>query len=491
MKINIEVSKDEKEARLTVIKDKDDEEIPLVEDLKVALIKAGVTVGIDESQLSLICFDQKFNEEFVVAKCIEPKVGKDAGIQEVNAPKPSEKIQPVVLKDGKIDYFAPREGFVVFTRKDDTIIKKVPPSAGEPGKSVLGKEIPGIKGKDISIIQFSGINTEVKDDSIIASIDGIVKFVDNRYVVEKEFKITTNVGLETGSIKIPRDSDVELIVDGDIKSGYEVTCPNLKVGGCVEDAKIDVKNLKITRGIVGTSDSVIKANVITVGYINGPRKVHANYIRVVREISNGAVITADIAQANIIQGSTVLAKEGIIVDHINGSNNVYIGIDYDVKNEFDELSKELNIVESEINEMKDESYQIAKRMVKLKQLAKINPKSPMLIKEMKKIKEFKEKLDSRVGHYNEIKEQKNKLADKMYHFKKNFLVVKSGFSTDTSSKQIIDPDTNLHICIHFKKIADPKPGGLFKADEREIHFFSNYNINEYKNIIENKIKSLS
>jgi len=489
MNIKVDVSKDEKEAKLTVIKDENDQAIPLVEDLKDALTKAGVIAGIDEAQLTLICFDQKFNEEVVVAKCIEQKVGKDAEIKEVNAPKPSGKIQPIVTKDGKMDYFAPREGFVVFVRKGDTIIKKAPPSAGETGKTVLGKKIPGIEGKDILIEQFSGINTEVKDDSIVASIDGIVKFVDNKYVIEKDFKIATDVGLETGSIKIPRDSDVEIIIDGDIKGGYEVTCSNVKVKGCVEDAKIDVKNLQIAEGIVGTSDIPINADIIKVGYINGPRKIYANFIKVLREISNGAVITADVVQANIIQGSTVMAKEGIMVDYINGSNNIYIGIDYEVKDEFDSLSKEINVLENEISEMKDESHQVAKRMAKMKQLAKINPKHPLLIKEMTEIKKFKEKLDSSVAHYNDLKGQRSKCAEKMYLLEKNFLVIKSGFSTDASSEKIMDPDTNLHICRHFMRIAEPKSGALFKADEGKINIFNKYDITKYKNIIENKIES--
>ena len=490
MEIKVDISKDEKEAQLTVIKDEDDQETPLVEDLKNALTKAGVTVGIVEAQLILICFDQKFNEEVVVAKCIEQKVGKDAEIKKVNAPKSSEKIQPIVTKDGKMDYFAPREGFVVFVRKGDTIIKKIPPSAGETGKTVLGKEIPGIKGKDILIEQFGGKNTDVKDDSIIASIDGIVKFVDKRYVVEKNFKIATDVGLETGSIKIPRDSDVEIIIDGDIKYGYEVTCPNVKVKGCVEDAKIDAKNLQIAEGIVGTSDITINADIIKVGYINGPRKVYANFIKVTREISNGAVVAADIVQVNIIQGSTVMAKEGIMVDYINGSNNIYIGIDYEVKDEFDRLSKEINVMENEISEMKEESYQVAKRMAKMKQLAKINPKHPHLIKEMMEIKKFKEKLDSSTAYYNDLKGQRRKCAEKMYLLEKNFLITKSGFSTDTSSDKIVDPDTKLHICRHLMKITEPKSGALFKADEGKINIFNKYDITGYKNIIVNKIKSL-
>jgi len=489
MDIKIDVSEDEKEAKLTVIKGEDDQEIPLVEDLKNALTKAGVTAGIDEAQLSIICFDQKFNEEIVVAKCIEQKVGKDAEIKEVNAPKPSEKIQPVVTKDGKIDYYAPREGFVVFVRKGDTIVKKAPPSAGETGKTVLGKEIPGIKGKDILIEQFGGKNTELKDDSIVASTDGIVKFVDNRYVVEKDFKIATDVGLETGSIKIPRDADVEIIIDGDIKSGYEVACSNVKVKGCVEDAKIDVKNLQVAEGIVGTSDLTINADIIKVGYINGPRKIYANFVKVTREISNGAVITADIVQANTIQGSTVMAKEGIMVDYINGSNNICVGIDYKVKDEFDELSKEINVMENEISGMKDESHQVAKRMEKMKQLAKINPKHPLLIKEMTDIKKFKEKLDSSVAHYDDLKGQKSKCAEKMYLLEKNFLIIKSGFSTDTSSKKIVEPDTNLHICRHLMRITEPKSGALFKADEGKINIFNKYDITKYKNIIESKIES--
>ena len=94
------------------------------------------------------------------------------------------------------------------------------------------------------------------------------------------------------------------------------------------------------------------------------------------------------------------------------------------------------------------------------------------------------------AYYNDLKEQRRKCAEKMYLFEKNFLVTKSGFSADNSSDKIVEPDTSLHICKHFMRISEPKSGALFKADESEIKTLNKYNINEYKNIIENKIKSL-
>ncbi len=489
MKINVIISDDEKEARLIVERSEDDTEFPIVEDLKDALTNAGVTAGIDDLQLSYICFEQKFNIEVVVAKYIGPRIGEDAKIEEVNVPKPPNKIQPVMSKDGKIDYIAPRKGYMVFLRKGGTIIRRVSPTIGRSGRTVRGKEIQGTKGKDLFLGQFSGTNTEIKDDSIVAKTDGIVKFVDNRYVVENECKINSNVGLETGSIIIPKDSGVVLEIEGDIKNGYEVVCSTLKVGGCVEDARIEVENLAISKGIVGTSDRPIVSKFIKVGYVNGPRRIFANYVKVLREISNGAVVTADIVQANTIQGSTVMAKEGIWADYINGYNDIYIGIDYDVKKEFDKVAKEIIVMEGEISSMKEEFIIMSKKMEKMKKLAEINPKNPVIAKEILKIKEFRGKYDSRVEYRNNLVEQKYKLAERMYIFDNNFLLVKNGFSPDTSTEQIIDPDTNLHICTHNLKITEPTSGSLFKADREKINVFKKFNITEYKNIIDNKFKS--
>ena len=108
-------------------------------------------------------------------------------------------------------------------KKGDTIIKKIPPTVGESGKTVLDKEVEGIKGNEYILEEFCGTNTEVKDDSLVASEEGIVTFVDNRYVVEKEYIIKTNIGLETGSIDISKDLDVQIIVEGDVNDEYKVS----------------------------------------------------------------------------------------------------------------------------------------------------------------------------------------------------------------------------------------------------------------------------
>ncbi|MCK4967273.1 DUF342 domain-containing protein, partial [bacterium] len=358
----------------------------------------------------------------------------------------------------------------------------------ESGKTVKGTEIPGLQGNDMLLEQFCGKNTEIAGNAIVASINGIVKFEDNRYTVEKELKLNCDIGVETGAINIPKDLDITLIIDGDVQDGYTVTCPTLKISGCVEDSTVDVNNLYIDNGIVGTSDKPIRADVLRVGYINGTRKVFAHTIKVQREISNGASITADTLQVNTIQGSYVMAKEGILVDYIKGVNHITVGIDYDLKKEFDDVANEMKVFENEINEMKNESYKIAKKMEKMRQLAKINPKNPTLAVEMKKIKEFKEKFDSRTKYYNELEEKKKDRAKKMYLFNNHFLVVKSGFSTDTSSDQSVEPDTNLRICTHIMKVNRPTSGGLFKANESKINFSSKYNLKEIKDIIENKFK---
>jgi len=490
MEIKVKISEDEKQAVLSVITDKDSDEIPIIDNLKDELNKAGVTTGIDESQLSLICFDKKFNEEIVAAKYIEPETGQNATMEEVNAPVPKEKIKPILRDDGSVDYYTPRKGFITFVRKGETIVKKIPLTVGLPGLTVTGKEIPGISGEDILIEQFCGPNTGIKEDSIIAVESGIVKITDKRYSVEKEFMINTDIGVETGSIDLPLDADVELTVKGDIQDGYKVSCPKLKVSGCVEDAEINVKSLQINEGIVGTSELPINADLIRVEFVNGPRKISAKYIKVLREISNGAEVTADIVHVNTIRGSNIIAKEGIWTDNISGSNDIYVGIDYDVKKEFDRLSVEINMIKKNIEEMKNESYKIAKKMEKLKQLAKINPKNPMLIKELEGIKKFKTKFDSETAFYNELKENRNKAAEKMYLFKDSFLLVRAGFTDDESSGQIISLDTSLHICRHLMKIVEPTSGGVYTADEGEIHANSKYNIAQYKNIMENKTKSL-
>ncbi|MCK4966933.1 DUF342 domain-containing protein, partial [bacterium] len=138
MKIIVKISEVENEATIMVEKNEDEETVPIIDDLKEALKNEGVTEGINESKLAMICFDQKFNEEIIIAGAIEPKSGKNAEIEEVNVPLPFKKVKPVKKEDGGLDYYAQRKGLITLINKGDTIIKKIPPTIGESGKTVKG-----------------------------------------------------------------------------------------------------------------------------------------------------------------------------------------------------------------------------------------------------------------------------------------------------------------------------------------------------------------
>lgn len=106
--------------------------------------------------------------------------------------------------------------------------------------------------------------------------------------VEPVSRIYDNVGSSTGSIESPTKYKVEVSISKDIKSGYWVKAHKISVGGCIEDSEIEAHKLIISQRIVRVNKIPIHADKISVGYINGSRRVISKGIKVTREISNGA-----------------------------------------------------------------------------------------------------------------------------------------------------------------------------------------------------------
>ncbi len=451
-----------------------------VSDFEKALAEAGIVIGIKKDVLEDICKNKRINEKVIAAESIAPKIGNDARVEIIKKPKKPDEIKPVKKENDEIDYYAPREGFITYVRTGETLAIKYPPTRGESGMNVYGKTMPGRLGKEISLDLFRGKHTKIKENKLIAENDGIIEIEGLFVNAETTFKINNNVGRGTGSIDLPKDLNITLIINGDIQKGLSVKCNKLYVTGCIEDAEVDCNILKVKGGIVGIGDKPIKAESIYVGFINGERKISGRVIIAVREISSGAKVMADVIKAYTIQGSSATSTEAIWTDYINGKNTIMVGIDYKAKLEYDELTKKIAEISEPLEELKTASYANAKRMKQLAELSKINPKHPLLVKELPKIKAIKEKL-AKFEQINEALSKKRDECEKnIYSSVDPFLLVRSGFAKDTSSGMTVDPDTVITMKDETEKIFESASGGLFYLSKYGISSSARYNIKELK-----------
>lgn len=493
MEIKVQIDPEYTVVTLTVVVDVEKEkEVTLNPGiLEAVLSNNGVIVGIKEEVIKEICDNKLINKPIVVARCIPPTEGNDARVEILKKTKRRDEILPVKKSENEIDYISPREGFLPYVRKGEVLAVKYPPTPGNPGKTVLGRAIPGKLGKEIALDLFQGANTEIAGNELKASIEGIVELSGIKVNVEGVHEIHDHIGMNTGSIDLPMDLDVSIRVIGDIQRGYSVKCRNLYVSGCVEDAEIQVKQLVVKEGIVGVSELPIIADSISTGYINGTRKVTAKSLKVLREISSGAEVCGEVIQAFTIQGSTAIAKEMIWTDYLNGNNLIMVGVDYVLKKEVDILNRKLLEIKGPLEELRNVSYAGAKKLKQLQALAKMNPKHPLLQKELPKIKEVKDKLDKFEKYCNELLTKRDELSTKMYSEDEPFLLVKIGFSKDSSAGIAVNPDSVIYLKNISTKITEATSGGLFTLNKYGVSYARQYNIKEIKTKLDLLVENIS
>jgi len=449
-----------------------------------ALSAHKVTTGIDHASIQKILSQKIYNKTIRVAHAIEPETGRDARVVFLKKIKKKKDVIPPQTEDGQIDYYAPREGFLNFVNKGESLGMKYPPERGKQGTNVLGEEIPGIMGKEISLDLFAGSNTKIEDNKIIAESDGILELDGYKINVLKRYEIKENIGKNTGSITIPPDVECQLVVHGDIQNGYSVTCNSLTVYGCIEDAEVFVKNLEVKEGIVGLGKQKITADHIKAGYINGTREVYTKTLVVLREISSGAKIYSNTVKALAIQGSSVTARDAVWTDFINGKNSIVVGVDYHANMEYNEIIKSIHTMDEPLEELKSQRLIDTKRMKKLVELSRINPNHPLIKKELPRIREAKIKLDRFIAIRMDLINKKEVLLHKMYSKGKYFLFVRERLGKDSSSGQIVGPNTTITLADRTIKITDTAAGGLFYIKEHDIVKTSRYNIKEIKNLFD-------
>ena len=485
MKIDIEIAEGNTSATLMIRRESANEEFLLGRnDLEEALNEKGVIFGIKYNILEEICVERIVNKFRLVAEYQPPGAGQDARIKIFRKPLSKSELSSSQSKTGEIDYILPRAGFILYARKGDVLAEKQAATRGTPGMDIFARPIPGRLGNDIDLELSKGPGTIITDERVLAEFDGIIHVDTGQISITNQMTVQDNIGINTGSIDLPLDLNAELHVEGDIKSGYYVNCSKIVISGTVEDARITAGELFVKEGIAGTGTGEVIADKIEVGYINGTRKIRANVLIVHREISGGAEVYANVVRAFTIRGSFVAAKEALWSDSINGRNTIVVGLDYEGKLGFDEISKKIADLQNPIEVLKEKGLLNSKKMKKLSELARINPRHPLLKQELPKIREAKVLLDNYMNLRAELIQKREEIAHTMYSQKEPFMLVQRGFSNDNSAGIPIEPNILITMGEHVMKVSERIRGGMFTFTRNGIMHSVNYNIKEMENRLE-------
>lgn len=444
-------------------------------------------------------------------------------------------------KYGKVDHS--QRGFVISVSEGDTIIRYRKPKVGTIGRDCRGKVIKVSDPKATNVPDFKVTeNIEVLDNQKLKPTliekkdsDGQVIRDDNNepvliesreegvfyeetnveyvlYKAKKEGSVVFNDGIfniddnvETGALNFRTSGKIDAGTDNEVKlnvkeenrekdaigTGLSVTVATLNVNGNIGDkAKITAKEVDIGGQTHQTSTIVCDRAKIAIhkGFVQAEEVdidsleagvVEAEVARIKNAIG-GVIYAREVHIENLSSNIKIYSSKRIEVDHINGSENLFV-IDFngykedvkeieETKDDIKNFSQNVEHLKTVLKEKVDEVLEIRKAFVKATNRLKkyreneLEPPKSLLdslekyqnfigdFKEMKDdLKSYKEKLIRREAKYLELQ---NSLLDAE-------IVVHDTWKGHNITKfKLINPDITLE-----KRVNDGDKDSLFKIEK--------------------------
>jgi hypothetical protein len=450
-RVTTTISKDSMSASVLLRAPQEDEPGITSDEILEELDRAGVIFGIDRAAIQEAVENQRYNTPLKVASGRKPQKGVNASF--VYHFDTSDTLKPKEDEDGHIDY--KDINFIQNTEKGALLVTKVPATRGQPGMSVLGKEIKGPNGRDL---QFKhGSNTEVSEDGLElhATASGAIQFQHGKVSVSDVITIKGDVDHNVGNI----DCRGSVRVTGDVKAGFNMKLDgDLEVNGNVEDCNIDVGgHVYVKGGFFGEGAGVMRAGGdITVKFAEGQKMISDNVITVGGEIINCQVIAKERVMVKGRKGTIIGGEIGAgqeIRAAVVGSDAgtaTHLTVAYDHK-----LMTKHNHITREMQRLADDEVRIKEALVSLYRLQMDRELNPKQKAAMAKLEQFKKDLP---GNLASLQRQKEELEEEMKQYKDARIIVES----------IIYPGVKAQFGIVYRDINEEKERCKLTLDNNKV-----------------------
>lgn len=267
--------------------------------VRQGLAAAGVTCGILESEIELLCsrpLRASDKTSALVARGSPAVPGRDSRIQfavdyETRAGR--------LREDGSIDL---RERNTAVGVAVDQLLGEVTPATqGQPGCTLDGQVLPALDGQERDFAAGENVRGPTEDGLMrfYAQIDGIIQVKGDTVQVNPVLQISGDVNYETGNLDLPRDVQIS----GDVLAGFTVVAGgNIAIGGIVENGAVVRAggDVVAARGIVGEETRVIAQG-----------NVEAKFIQNSSVLARGDVVVGSyIFNATVRAGGEVVVQAG-------------------------------------------------------------------------------------------------------------------------------------------------------------------------------------
>lgn len=269
------------------------------EDIYDFLNDHGIIYGIDQTALTNFIENMPMNKTIMIAKGDKQINGEDGYIKYVHKSKNSISLNQD--EKGNINY--KELDWFIQVEENDVLAHKISPTEGIDGINIKGEIVKASKGREY---QFKyGKNITVSEDgyTLTAAKSGRLEYEGEKISINDILIIKESVDTSTGNIKFGGD----VIVRGDIKSGFNVDCSgSLEVMGVIEASNITAgKDIVVKGGIQGSAKSLVycKGNLV------------CKFIENANILCESDIITDFIVHSNVNSSGNLLVKgkKGLIV----------------------------------------------------------------------------------------------------------------------------------------------------------------------------------
>lgn len=279
-----------------------------------ALEKQSISFGLDEPLLAALPEDdRRYFRLFRIARGTPAVHGTDGSI--VDLFSRDVQHQAVVDEHNRVDYM--NLNLIHNVEEGGVICRILPPTPGQPGRTVSGQEIPARDGREAVVPKGRGTAISEDGSALIALTAGDVEFSGRGFQVKPVLNVPGNVDYSVGNINFLGDVNIR----GDVCRGFTVRATgSITVGGVVEACSVEAgRDLIVAKGIQGDNQAVVRAQ----------RSIYAKYIENSSVYARQSITTDCIVNCEVYCDGAVSVRSGhrsIIGGRVQAAHEISAGI---------------------------------------------------------------------------------------------------------------------------------------------------------------------